>query len=173
MTNQTPEHRWVDGDEPVVPDPHEELPDHLDRPLEGMVRMNPDTLLAAIDETGIVEPERKVEIFSRLSAYVKSIVKEEGEYVRNNEVLATLDDSESMFFETFSTFAIICVTDPEVSCTFAERASAFFPTLWIEAAISSIVDEVWSTEVWSGEKEIAGEYFQNVGQPIGTGGQEI
>jgi MraZ protein len=33
--------------------------------------------------------------------------------------------------------------------------------------------EVWSTEVWSGEKEIAGEYFQNVGQPIGTGGQEI
>jgi RND family efflux transporter MFP subunit len=43
---------------------------------------------------GIVEPERKVEIFSRLSAYVKSIVKEEGEYVNNNEVLATLDDSE-------------------------------------------------------------------------------
>ena len=34
MTNQTPEHRWVDGDEPVVPEPHEELPDHLDRPLE-------------------------------------------------------------------------------------------------------------------------------------------
>ena len=33
--------------------------------------------------------------------------------------------------------------------------------------------EVWSTEVWNGEKEIAGQYFQNVGQPIGTGGQEI
>jgi RND family efflux transporter MFP subunit len=43
---------------------------------------------------GIVEPERKVEIFSRLSAYVKAIVKEEGDYVRNNEVLATLDDTE-------------------------------------------------------------------------------
>jgi len=43
---------------------------------------------------GIVEPERKIEIFSRLSAYVKSIVKEEGEYVKENEVLATLDDSE-------------------------------------------------------------------------------
>jgi membrane fusion protein (multidrug efflux system) len=43
---------------------------------------------------GIVEPERKIEIFSRLSAYVKSIVKEEGDYVRNNEVLATLDDTE-------------------------------------------------------------------------------
>ena len=43
---------------------------------------------------GIVEPERKVEIFSRLSAYVKSIVKEEGDFVRKNEVLATLDDTE-------------------------------------------------------------------------------
>jgi RND family efflux transporter MFP subunit len=43
---------------------------------------------------GIVEPERKVEIFSRLSAYVKQINKEEGDYVKNNEVLATLDDTE-------------------------------------------------------------------------------
>jgi RND family efflux transporter MFP subunit len=43
---------------------------------------------------GIVEPERKVEIFSRLSAYVKQIVKEEGAYVRENEVLALLDDTE-------------------------------------------------------------------------------
>ena len=43
---------------------------------------------------GIVEPERKVEIFSRLSAYVKQINKEEGDYVQNNEVLATLDDTE-------------------------------------------------------------------------------
>jgi len=43
---------------------------------------------------GIVEPERKVEIFSRLSAYVKEIVKEEGAYVRENDVLALLDDTE-------------------------------------------------------------------------------
>ncbi len=43
---------------------------------------------------GIVEPERKVEIFSRLSAYVKEIVKEEGDYVKENEVLALLDDTE-------------------------------------------------------------------------------
>ena len=43
---------------------------------------------------GIVEPERMVEIFSRLSAYVKRIVKEEGDYVKENEVLATLDDQE-------------------------------------------------------------------------------
>ncbi len=43
---------------------------------------------------GIVEPERMVEIYSRLSAYVKQIHKEEGEYVAENEVLATLDDTE-------------------------------------------------------------------------------
>ena len=33
--------------------------------------------------------------------------------------------------------------------------------------------EVWATEVWLGEKEVAGEYFQNVGKPIGTGGEEL
>jgi multidrug efflux pump subunit AcrA (membrane-fusion protein) len=43
---------------------------------------------------GIVEPERKVEIFSRLSAYVREIVKEEGAYVKENDVLALLDDTE-------------------------------------------------------------------------------
>lgn len=43
---------------------------------------------------GIVEPERKVEIYSRLSAYVEQIVKEEGAYVRENDVLAILDDTE-------------------------------------------------------------------------------
>ena len=43
---------------------------------------------------GIVEPERKVEIYSHLSAYVKKIVKEEGDYVKENDVLAQLDDTE-------------------------------------------------------------------------------
>ncbi len=43
---------------------------------------------------GIVEPERKVEIFSRLSAYVKQILKEEGQYVQENAILALLDDTE-------------------------------------------------------------------------------
>jgi RND family efflux transporter MFP subunit len=43
---------------------------------------------------GIVEPERKVEVFSRLSAYVKEIRKEEGAFVRENDVLAVLDDTE-------------------------------------------------------------------------------
>lgn len=45
---------------------------------------------------GIVEPERKVEVYSHLSAYVKKIVKEEGDYVKENDVLAQLDDTEIM-----------------------------------------------------------------------------
>ncbi len=43
---------------------------------------------------GIVEPERQVQVFSRLSAYVQQIVKEEGAYVKENDVLAILDDTE-------------------------------------------------------------------------------
>jgi RND family efflux transporter MFP subunit len=43
---------------------------------------------------GIVEPERKVEVFSRLSTYVKGIVKEEGAYVKENDILVLLDDTE-------------------------------------------------------------------------------
>jgi membrane fusion protein (multidrug efflux system) len=43
---------------------------------------------------GVVEPERKVEVFSRLAAYVKEIIKEEGAYVKENDVLALLDDTE-------------------------------------------------------------------------------
>lgn len=43
---------------------------------------------------GIVEPERKVEVFARLSAYVKQIVKEEGALVKEGDVLAVLDDIE-------------------------------------------------------------------------------
>ncbi len=45
---------------------------------------------------GIVEPERKVEIYSYLSAYVKKIVREEGDYVKENDILAELDDKEIM-----------------------------------------------------------------------------
>ena len=35
------------------------------------------------------------------------------------------------------------------------------------------VIEVWATDVWLGEKEIADDYFQNVGSPLGTGGEEL
>lgn len=43
---------------------------------------------------GTVEPERKVEVYSRLSAYVKNIVREEGDIVEKGDVLALLDDTE-------------------------------------------------------------------------------
>ncbi len=43
---------------------------------------------------GIVEPQRKVEVFARLSAYVRQIVKEEGASVKEGDVLAVLDDTE-------------------------------------------------------------------------------
>ena len=59
--------------------------------VEPVSRQNLNSYLVL---NGIVEPERKVEIFSRLSAYVKTIVKEEGAYVKKNDVLALLDDTE-------------------------------------------------------------------------------
>jgi membrane fusion protein (multidrug efflux system) len=43
---------------------------------------------------GTVEPERKVEVYSRLSAYVQKIVKEEGDFVKKDDLLALLDDTE-------------------------------------------------------------------------------
>lgn len=43
---------------------------------------------------GVVEPERKVEVYSRLSAYVKKIIKEEGDFVKKDDVLALLDETE-------------------------------------------------------------------------------
>lgn len=43
---------------------------------------------------GTVEPERKVEVYSRLPAYVKSIVREEGDVVEKGDILALLDDTE-------------------------------------------------------------------------------
>ncbi|MDH4271642.1 MAG: efflux RND transporter periplasmic adaptor subunit [Candidatus Aminicenantes bacterium] len=43
---------------------------------------------------GVVEPERKVEVFSRLAAYVKQILKEEGDFVKESDILALLDDTE-------------------------------------------------------------------------------
>lgn len=59
--------------------------------VETVVRQSLNSYLVL---NGIVEPERMVEIFSRLAAYVKEIVKEEGDYVRENDILALLDDTE-------------------------------------------------------------------------------
>jgi RND family efflux transporter MFP subunit len=43
---------------------------------------------------GTVEPERKVEVFSRLSAYVNRLASEEGDLVKEGQLLAHLDDTE-------------------------------------------------------------------------------
>lgn len=43
---------------------------------------------------GVVEPERKVEVYSRLSAYVKEVIREEGDFVKKDQILARLDDNE-------------------------------------------------------------------------------
>ncbi|MBN1222707.1 MAG: efflux RND transporter periplasmic adaptor subunit [Candidatus Aminicenantes bacterium] len=59
--------------------------------VEPVQRQNLNSYLVL---NGVVEPERKVEIFSRLPAYVKKIIKEEGAYVRENDILAFLDDTE-------------------------------------------------------------------------------
>ena len=43
---------------------------------------------------GTVEPERSVDVYARLAAYVKEVVREEGSRVNNGDILARLDDTE-------------------------------------------------------------------------------
>ncbi len=43
---------------------------------------------------GTVEPERSVEVYSRLATYVQQVVREEGSRVREGDLLARLDDTE-------------------------------------------------------------------------------
>jgi len=65
-----------------------------DAPVVNVQRIGRKSLNSYLVLNGVVEPERTVEVFSRLSAYVKKIIKEEGDYVRTNDVLAQLDDEE-------------------------------------------------------------------------------
>jgi len=65
-----------------------------DAPLVNVERINRKDLNSYLILNGIVEPERTVEIHSRLSAYVKEIIQEEGTYVKKNDILALLDDTE-------------------------------------------------------------------------------
>lgn len=84
--------------------PKDQIPQILARFREGgapampvnVVPVQRQNLNSYLVLNGIVEPERKVEIYSYLSAYVKKIVKEEGDYVKENDVLAELDDKEIM-----------------------------------------------------------------------------
>jgi multidrug efflux pump subunit AcrA (membrane-fusion protein) len=43
---------------------------------------------------GTVEPEKSVDIHSRLEAYIPKINREEGDYVKPDDLLALLDDTE-------------------------------------------------------------------------------
>ncbi len=65
-----------------------------DAPLVNVERVSRKNLNSYLILNGVVEPERTIEIHSRLSAYVKEIIREEGAYVKENDVLALLDDTE-------------------------------------------------------------------------------
>ena len=65
-----------------------------DAPLVNVAQVNRTNLNSYLVLNGVVEPERTVEVHARLSAYVKEIVKEEGAYVKKNDILALLDDTE-------------------------------------------------------------------------------
>jgi len=63
-------------------------------PVVKLERVKRQPINAFLVLNGTVEPERKVEVYSRLSAYVKKIVREEGALVEKGDTLALLDDTE-------------------------------------------------------------------------------
>lgn len=65
-------------------------------PLVKVDRVSRKDLNSYLILNGVVEPERTVELHSRLSTYVKEILREEGAYVKENDILALLDDTEIM-----------------------------------------------------------------------------
>lgn len=65
-----------------------------DASLVNVAQVNRTNLNSYLVLNGVVEPERTVEIHARLSAYIEEIVKEEGAYVKKNDILALLDDTE-------------------------------------------------------------------------------
>jgi len=65
-----------------------------DLPLVKIESVNKKKINSFLNLNGVVEPEKKVAVFSRLPAYVKKIIKEEGAFVKKNDILALLDDIE-------------------------------------------------------------------------------
>lgn len=65
-----------------------------DAPLVQIEQSKRQPINAFLVLNGVVEPERKVDVYSRLSAYVKQILREEGDQVKKDEPLALLDDTE-------------------------------------------------------------------------------
>jgi membrane fusion protein (multidrug efflux system) len=81
--------------------PKERIKEFLERrkgtagaPTVKIERVSRQPIHAYLILNGSVEPERKVEVHSRLSAYVNKIVKEEGSVVKEGDILALLDDTE-------------------------------------------------------------------------------
>ncbi len=65
-----------------------------DAPLVEIQRVTRKSLNSYLVLNGTVEPERLVKVYSRLTAYVKILHKEEGDFVNKDSVLALLDDTE-------------------------------------------------------------------------------
>jgi membrane fusion protein (multidrug efflux system) len=65
-----------------------------DLPLVKIESVNKKKINSFLNSNGVVEPEKKVEVYSRLSAYVNKIIKEEGAFVKKDDILALLDDTE-------------------------------------------------------------------------------
>jgi len=65
-----------------------------DAPLVELQEVSPHNLKSYVTLNGKVEPERSVKVYSRLSAYVEKILKEEDDYVSEGTVMALLDDTE-------------------------------------------------------------------------------
>jgi len=63
-------------------------------PLVRIEKVSRKSLASYLILNGTVEPERLVKVYSRLQAYVKKLDKEEGDFVKENSVLAQLDDTE-------------------------------------------------------------------------------
>lgn len=65
-----------------------------DAPTVKVERVQRQPIHSYLILNGTVEPERKVEVYSRLSAFVKQIIKEEGARIKEGDILALLDDTE-------------------------------------------------------------------------------
>lgn len=65
-----------------------------DAPLVQVEKVGKRNIKENLTLNGTVEPEKKVEVFSRLAAYIKKIIREEGDYVNSGDILALLDDTE-------------------------------------------------------------------------------
>ena len=65
-----------------------------DSPLVKLLKIKKKNLNSYLVFNGTVEPERSVKVYTRLSAFLKNIVREEGDLVKSGDTLAVLDDTE-------------------------------------------------------------------------------